>query len=174
MARDYIEVGIVAERRALDNPWVDHSWRPIGVLYPPPDLAPGTLMSRHGPIEHHFLGTCPLAMFGVETGNYRDNLVEDQPLVWVSVRPTGIDPPLEIVGATADPTEGEMFTELVGDIVEVVPMPRDVAAAFAAFVDANHVEREFFKRKRDRADPQALARRAPGDGSRRPIREDDE
>jgi hypothetical protein len=113
-------------------------------------------------------------MFGVETGNYRDNLVEDQPLVWVSVRPTGIDPPLEIVGATADPTEGEMFTELVGDIVEVVPMPRDVAAAFAAFVDANHVEREFFKRKRDRADPQAMARRVPGDGSRRPVREDGE
>jgi hypothetical protein len=33
----------------------------------------------------------------------------------------------------------------------------------AAFVVEHHVEQPFVKRKRDRADPEALARRMPGD-----------
>jgi hypothetical protein len=40
-------------------------------------------------------------------------------------------------------------------------MPASVQEAVAAFVAEHHVERPFVKRKRDRADPQALARRPP-------------
>ena len=46
-------------------------------------------------------------------------------------------------------------------------MPDPVRETVAAFVAEHHVEQVFFKRKRDRADPQALARRGV-------IREDDE
>jgi hypothetical protein len=42
-----------------------------------------------------------------------------------------------------------------------VPMPETVRATIAAFVVEHHVERAFHKRKRDRADPEALARRGP-------------
>jgi len=45
------------------------------------------------------------------------------------------------------------------DIVEPVPMPEAVREQVAAFVAEHHVEQEFFKRKRDRADPQSLGRR---------------
>jgi hypothetical protein len=44
-------------------------------------------------------------------------------------------------------------------MIEVVPMPPDIGETVAAFVAAHHVEREFVKRKRDRADPEALGRR---------------
>ena len=62
---------------------------------------------------------------------------------------------------TADPAEGEAFTQTGDDLVEAVPMPQAVLEVVAAFVADHHVERPFVKRERSRADPQALARRAP-------------
>jgi hypothetical protein len=82
-------------------------------------------------------------------------------MLWVAVRPTGVEPPLDIVAVTADPAEGESFTQSGDDLVEAVPMPPAVREIVEAFVAEHHVERPFVKRKRDRADPQALARRAP-------------
>ena len=41
-------------------------------------------------------------------------------------------------------------------------MPEPIRAAIAAFIAEHHVEdAAFVKRERDRADPEALARRAP-------------
>ena len=42
-------------------------------------------------------------------------------------------------------------------------MPRTIAEIVAAFVAEHHVERQFFKRKRDRQDTESLARRGYGD-----------
>ena len=64
----------------------------------------------------------------------------------------------EIFAVTADPAEGEAFTEAGSDLVDVVPMPQSVRAVIDGFVAEHHVERPFHKRKRDRADPEALAR----------------
>ncbi len=64
-----------------------------------------------------------------------------------------------VVTVTADPSEGEAFTESTANLVEQVPMPASIQEIVAAFVAEHHVEREFFKRKRDRADPESLARR---------------
>jgi hypothetical protein len=85
----------------------------------------------------------------------------------VSLRPTGVEPPFEIVAVSADPAEGESYTQVGDDLVEAVPMPPAVQAIVAAFVAEHHVERLFVKRKRDRADPQALAHRAPIEKDRR-------
>jgi hypothetical protein len=43
--------------------------------------------------------------------------------------------------------------------VEVVPMPAAIYAQIDAFIAEHHVERPFYKRERDRADPESLARR---------------
>ena len=48
--------------------------------------------------------------------------------LWVSLRPTGIDPPYEVFGVTADPAEGEAWTEAGGDLVDVVAMPEPIRA----------------------------------------------
>jgi hypothetical protein len=58
------------------------------------------------------------------------------------------------------------MTEAGEQIVESLPMPEQLQDAIAAFVTEHHVERAFVKRKRDRANPDALARRGP------PRRED--
>ena len=52
---------------------------------------------------------------------------------------------------TADPTEGEAMFESGTDVIGTVPMPPEIAAWIAAFVDEFHVEQVFHKRKRDRA-----------------------
>ena len=78
------------------------------------------------------------------------------------LRPTGVDPAYELITVTADPSEGEAFTEAGNDLVEPVPMPDAVYDVVAAFVTEHHVERQFFKRKRKAADPEALAQRPRG------------
>jgi hypothetical protein len=75
------------------------------------------------------------------------------------------EPPCEIAGITADPAEGECWTEPGDAIVEAVVMPESIREAVAAFVKQHYVENVFSKRERDRADPEALARRAPVDKS---------
>ena len=51
------------------------------------------------------------------------------------------------------------MTEAGNDLVESVPMPDAIREQVAAFVAEHHVEREFVKRKRDRANPDAFGRR---------------
>jgi hypothetical protein len=82
--------------------------------------------------------------------------------LWVVLRRTEGDPPYRVLLVTADPAEGEGYTAAGDDMVESVPMPESIRAALEAFVAEHHVERPFFKRARDRADPEALARRVPG------------
>jgi hypothetical protein len=82
--------------------------------------------------------------------------------VTVPLRPTDSDPPYRVVAATVDPAEGEAFTEAGNDLIEAVPMPSLIREAVTAFVAQNPAQDHFFKRKRDRANPEALARRVPG------------
>ena len=105
---------------------------------------------------------------------YRDNLASAAPSLWVALRPTGVEPPYAIVAVTADPAEGESFTQAGDDLVEAVPMPPPVRDLVAAFVAEHHVERPFVKRERDRADPEAsgaasadAARTEPNERARR-------
>jgi len=154
-----IAVGVVVERRPATSPWIDHVWRPVDVLAGVPDTAPWTQLPGEGDATVFYAGAAEVHLYRSETTNYRDNLATGEPFLWVVLRPTGADPPFEIVTVTADPAEGEAFTETGTDLVETVPMPAAVADAVAAFVAEHHVERTFHKRKRDRADPEALGRR---------------
>ena len=107
-----------------------------------------------------------MALYVAETGHYRDNLVSGRPSLWVVLRPVAGDE-YEVGMVTADPYEGEALVNGMGEIVEPVPMPLEIQDKVAAFVETFHVERQFFKRKRDRADTEALARGAPGRTSAR-------
>ena len=81
------------------------------------------------------------------------------------LRPTDRQPPYEVMAVTADPAEGEAFTEAGNDLVDTVAMPAEIRDALEAFVAEHHVARPFFKRQRDRADPAE-----PRRGDRRPQR----
>jgi Protein of unknown function (DUF3305) len=157
-----IAVGVVVERRVAASAWIEHVWRPVGVLAGVPEATPWTPLPGASGADTFYAGAAEVELYRSETTNYRDNLASGQPSLWVVLRPTGDDPPFSVVTVTADPAEGEAFTETATDLVEAVPMPEAITAAVAAFVAEHHVERTFEKRKRDRADPEALGRRGGG------------
>ena len=158
-----IVVGVVIERRKATSQWVDYLWRPAAVLHGEPEAKPWTPLGVEGDTTTFYAGPARIELHRSETGYYRDNLATGSPSLWVVLRPTESDPPYELFTVTADPSEGEAATEAGNNIVEPVPMPQPISELVAAFVGEHHVERQFFKRKRDRADPEALGRRARED-----------
>jgi hypothetical protein len=156
-----IAVGVVVERRNAKSPWIDFTWRPVSVLPGIPQASPWTLLSQDDEGATFYAGSAEIALHRTDTGNYRDNLASGEPKLWVALRATGIEPPFEVFAVTGDPAEGEALTEAGNDLVDVVEMPEAVQARVSDFVKEHHVERPFYKRKRDRADPQALARQPP-------------
>ena len=166
MISEAMQVAVIVERRVLDNPWVDHVWMPVAVLPGMPAAQPWTVLHQEQRLTRYYAGQCRLEFFATDTGMYRDNLLSDRPSLWISLRPSEAAPGVALRLVTADPSEAEALTEPGTDIIEAVAMPAGIAARLAAFVEAHHVERPFVKRKRDRADPDAMARRIPG-GRRR-------
>jgi hypothetical protein len=156
-----IPIGVVVERRRAKSPWVDFIWRPVVVLPGVPDAAPWTPLDGDADHMNFYAGAAELELFRSDASAYRDNLETGAALLWVVLRPTGLEPPYEIAAVTADPGEGESFTEGATNLVESVPMPEPVSAIVAEFVAEHQVERPFVKRQRDRAGPEAMARPAP-------------
>ncbi len=156
-----ISVGVVIERRKADSPWIDFTWRPVTALPGVPAAAPWTQLSAEGDVVTFYVGSADVALYPSVTAHYRDNLASGLPALWVALRPTGVEPPFDLVAVTADPAEGEGYTQNGDHLVEAVPMPESMRALVAAFIAEHHVERPFVKRKRDRANPEALARRGP-------------
>ena len=155
----HISVGVVVERVKSSSQWIDYLWRPVSVLAGAPETAPWTRLSGDNERATFYAGSADIVLHAADTGSYRDNLVTGSPALWVVLRPADSDPPYELFVVSADPSEGEAMTEAGNNIVEPVPMPEPIRETVAAFVAEHHVEREFFKRKRDRADPESLARR---------------
>jgi hypothetical protein len=152
------EVGIIVARRRLKGPWASHAWLPLAALPAAPAAAPWTRLSEEEDGETFFAGAYELSLHPAETSHYRDNLLMEQPSLWILLREDGDG--CSVAAVTADPYEGEAMAEGNGEVVEAVPMPRELQVKVLAFVEAFHIERRFEKRKRDRADPEALARGA--------------
>jgi hypothetical protein len=160
-----VDVGVVIERSKASSAWMDYLWRPTAVLTGVPDTPPWSKLSDDGERATFYAGPAKIELHRTETANYRNNLATGEPLLWVVLRRTGSEPPFTVFAVLADPAEGEAMTEAGDDLVETVAMPDAVQDAVAAFIAEHHVEREFVKRKRDRANRESLAKR--GDGERR-------
>ena len=156
-----IPVGVVVERSKSANPWADFYWRAVSVLPGQPDTPAWSKLSDDGDRASFYAGTAEIELYRTETTYYRSNLESGTPALWVSLRTADSDPPFSVAVVTADPAEGESLTETATELVEQVPMPEAIQQLVAAFVAEHHVEQPFTKRQRDRADPEALARRGP-------------
>lgn len=154
-----IPVGVVVERTKGSSQWVDYLWRPVSVLSGIPDTAPWTQLSDDGEHATFYVGAATIDLHRTETTNYRDNLATGEPLLWVVLRRTEGEPPYSLFAVLADPAEGEAMTEAGNDLVETIAMPEPIEEAVARFIAEHHVDREFVKRKRDRANKEALGRR---------------
>jgi hypothetical protein len=156
---DRFEIGVLVAKRRLKGPWAGHAWVPQGVLPGVPATAPWTRLAVTEDEELYYAGAHEVRLHRSDTSHYGDNLAASRPSLWVALRPVGDE--VEVAAVTADPYEGESRADGIGEIVEAVPMPPEIQARVAAFFAAFHVERPFVKRKRDRGDPEALARRGP-------------
>lgn len=161
MVEHEITLGLVIERLEPSSPWGGHIWLPVQVLEGVPDAEPWTVLALGADRVRYYAGAFTVMLYSTDTQFYRDNIASSRPSLWVGMRPEGPEPPIEMIGVTADPTEGEGMTQTGTCTVEVIDMPDWIAAQVAAFVEAHHVEREFTKRKRDKRAPEMVARRGP-------------
>lgn len=156
-----LPVGVVIERRKATSVWADFIWRPIAVLPGVPEAEPWTALDGDDERKNFYAGASVIELYRSATSGYRDNLASGAALLWIVLRPTDREPPFEVAAVTAEPSEGEAFSESAANLVDSVPMPEPIRATIAEFVAVHHVEHVFVKRDRTRADPEAMARRAP-------------
>jgi hypothetical protein len=161
------QVGVVLRRRSIDNPWIDHMWSPLMLLDDVPATAPWTVLSSEADATIYYAGPASIDLFSSDTANYRDNLADGEPRIWVTLRRQDGGAELELTKVTADPTEGEAMFESGCDVIGTVPMSPDIASWIAAFVDEFHVERAFHKRKRDRTSEDRKREASEGPTDRR-------
>lgn len=152
-----IPLGIVVERRALDNRWQKWAWKPVAVLPAAPPSAPWRELARGEGWIRWLADSLPLDLHRKETEAYRANLETGAPKVWVVLRklePGEATPERDVRPflITASPFEAQAFLESGEDVVEPVAMPAGVAGWMEAFVARHHVDEPFQKRKRKRFD----------------------
>jgi hypothetical protein len=158
-----VPVGVVVERRRAKSLWAEFLWRPVSVLAGKPSAEPWTVLDVQAESVLFYAGEGVIELHRTESVYYRDNLACETPKLWVVLGPTGSNPPYELLAVTADPSEGEAFTDAGNSLVETVPMPRDILAIVDQFIATHHIERPFIKRRRQ---PAELGRQKDGRGNR--------
>ncbi|HEX6143462.1 MAG TPA: DUF3305 domain-containing protein [Geminicoccaceae bacterium] len=148
-------LGVVIERRALDNPWQQWRWRPVAVLPGAAVVEDWRELMRGGGWVRWHAATLPLVLHRKETEAYRANLSGRLPVIYVVLRKTA--PSAATAGkefkpflVTASPYEAEGYLESGEEIVEGVAMPPVLLGWVQAFIDRHHVDEPFVKRKRKR------------------------
>ncbi|PWS35679.1 DUF3305 domain-containing protein [Falsiroseomonas bella] len=157
-----VPVAVLAERRPGVTRWAEHVWQVVEVLEDAPPVPPWTLLREEAGRSLFFAGAAEVALHPTDTDNYKHNLEAAEPLVWVALRPAETPSGFLLQAVTVDPGEAHLYADVGADLLEALPMPPGLRAVTAEFVARHHKEREFHKRRRDRADPEALGRRRPG------------
>ncbi|MBI2585388.1 MAG: DUF3305 domain-containing protein [Rhodospirillales bacterium] len=166
-ATDKMTVGVVVERRDLDNKWVDHAWRAVAVIPGAPPVSEWRqTIAGDGWTQYH-AATLDIEIFAKETDGYRANLQGHMPVVYVVLRPNeGTESPheVDVFHVTVCAHEASLYAEMPDNIVDGVPMPPEIVAWVSDFFNKHHVEVPFVKRKRLPYDPRKGGPR--GDGAR--------
>ena len=87
-----------------------------------------------------YAGAAEIGLYRSDTGTIATTSRPAAPGLWVVLRPTGREPPFDAATVTANPSEGEAFTESGADLVEAVPMPDAVQEMIESFIAEHHVE----------------------------------
>jgi hypothetical protein len=150
-----MKIGVVIERRETDNQWIDHTWQVVSLILGAAEVDQTNEIGRgQGWVQFH-AATLPLELFRKETEGYKYNLSLHQPSVFVVLRDDDDDGSNEVIPfmATVCPYEAQDYMDSSEETVQSVPMPDTVASWLAEFVETNHVDEPFKKRKRKAFDP---------------------
>jgi hypothetical protein len=166
-----MNVGVVLERRRLNDPWRDHVWHAVEVVPGAPADVAWRELARGENAVRYLAATLPIEIFRKETDSYRMNLTGRAPRVFVVLRPDPDNTPgreMRPFLVTVCPFEAGNYGQGGDEVVDDIPMPEEIRAWLDDFVAYHHVEEPFVKRQRDRADPDKVGfgRRGPGEGRR--------
>lgn len=158
-----IRVGVVVERRKLDNPWAKWSWRPVAVFTDAPEVPDGEpwrVLVAEGDATRFHAGTFTLTLHRKLVEAYKVNLARDAPSFWVVLQEreddAAADIPWFVDTVTASPYEAQNFADTGEGLIEPVPVPQELLGWMVDFVRAHPEEEIFKKRKRDRLDVEEL------------------
>ena len=132
-----IPIGVVVTRSRTHGLWQDDVWRPSTLVLGTPQVKVGNRMWEEADETHFFAGTATLSLHDDEIDDYRANLEQRPPLVYVVLQPrddTLISQPPAVHLVTAAPSEAESYQEADVTCVGCVAMPRAVATVIAAFI----------------------------------------
>lgn len=148
-----MRLGVVIERREIDNRWQKWRWTPLAVIPGAPKVEAWKELRRgEGWVQFH-AATLTLELHRKETEAYRYNLSGRQPAIYVGLRKqSGGEHELAPFLVTASPYEAQSYTEFGDDLVEAVVMPEALIAWVQDFIDRHHVDQPHYKRKRKRWD----------------------
>jgi hypothetical protein len=153
-----IPVGVVIERRKAKGAWADFVWRPSAVLPGVPDAAPWTELDSNSGCARFYAGPARIELHRSDVSGYRDNLRSDAALLWVVLQPSGREQPYTIAAVTAEPSEGEAYSESAINLVDTVSMPGPVSAIIARFVAEHCIEQPAAAHTSTPSKPGATAR----------------
>lgn len=168
-------IGVVVERRDSANPWSDETWRTTEVMVAAPEDDVWKVLEEGEGWSRYYAGSLTVELFKRETEDYKMNLSQPMPAIYIVLRPGNDEDAGDVVPflATFSPYEAECYLESGEMIVDGVPAPLSLMAWAVAYVETFHVDEPFKKRKQKRVDDSATGRahgrelgRQPGRGER--------
>lgn len=150
-----IELGVVVERRKIDNPWQDYSWLPVAVMPGAEPIEKWRELSSSDDVTQYHAATLTLELFRSDTEAYVENLQSEIPAIFVVLSEdddSGSDFPYFVEMITASPYEAQDLLDSGEAIIERVIVPDAVLAWIVDFVDQHHQDKPFKKRKRVKMD----------------------
>ena len=142
-------LGIVIRRVPGVTRWASHIWQAVAVL-PGAGPAEWKEMRRDGEAVEFHAATLPLELFRTDTEAYLHGLSAHQPAIYVVMRESETDHPLDVVLVTASPYEAQDYADTGEELVEKVPMPEGLVAFIRDYVEEHHEDDVFIKRRRDK------------------------
>ncbi len=144
-----MQLGIVIRRVPGVTRWAQHVWKAVAVL-PGASEASWKELRRDGDAVEFHAATVPLELFRTDTEAYLHGLSAKSPSIYVVMRETDDDVPLDVVLATASPYEAQDYADTGEELVEKVPMPEGLVAWIRDYVETHHEGEVFINRRRDK------------------------
>jgi Protein of unknown function (DUF3305) len=144
-----LRLGVVFERRRIDHAWQEWRWTPVALIPGAAAVAEPRLLREGDDWAWYHLATLELELFPGETYDYRLNLSQKQPLVYVLWRAeAGVpDDAPDVFHVTVCHSETQDYLD-GGDVrAEGVAMPEPVRLLLDNYVRAYHVDVPFKKRQ---------------------------
>ena len=143
-------LGIVIRREPGVTRWAKYVWKATDVL-PGANDAGWKELRRDGETVEFHATTLTLELFRTDTEAYLHGLSAQVPAIYVVMRASEDENPLQVLLATASPYEAQDYADTGEELVEKVPMPAGLVAWIRDFVELHHEDEVFIKRRRNKA-----------------------